>query len=97
MGILKPLPMKKSKKYSIYKYGIPSFIYKKSNKTIIKNRRESKKYNFAWIEKNLVGIDNPKIQGRALKGNLKDYWRYGLEKPYWERSVVNIMYFLNII
>ncbi|HOJ12145.1 MAG TPA: type II toxin-antitoxin system RelE/ParE family toxin [Clostridiales bacterium] len=30
----------------------------------------------AWIEKNLVGIDNPMIYGKALKGNLRDYWRY---------------------
>lgn len=30
----------------------------------------------AWIEKNLVGTDNPKIHGKALKGNLRDYWRY---------------------
>ncbi len=26
--------------------------------------------------KKLVGIDNPKIHGKALKGNLRGYWRY---------------------
>lgn len=29
-----------------------------------------------WITKNLVNTDNPRIFGKALKGNLKDYWRY---------------------
>lgn len=30
----------------------------------------------AWIEKNLVNAENPRILGKPLKGNLKDYWRY---------------------
>lgn len=30
----------------------------------------------AWIEKNLVNTDAPKKYGKALKGNLKDCWRY---------------------
>lgn len=30
----------------------------------------------AWIEKNLVNTDDPKKHGKALKDNLKDYWRY---------------------
>ncbi len=29
-----------------------------------------------WIEKNLENTDNPKIFGKALKGSLRDYWRY---------------------
>lgn len=29
-----------------------------------------------WIEKNLIGCTNPYFSGKALKGNLKDYWRY---------------------
>ena len=29
-----------------------------------------------WIENNLEGIDNPRIKGRSLVGNLKNYWRY---------------------
>lgn len=29
-----------------------------------------------WIDKNLVGCTNPYFSGKALKGNLKDYWRY---------------------
>lgn len=30
----------------------------------------------SWIEKNLVNTDDPKKYGKALKGNLKEYWRY---------------------
>ncbi|WP_062471932.1 type II toxin-antitoxin system RelE family toxin, partial [Jeotgalibaca dankookensis] len=29
-----------------------------------------------WITKNLVQTDNPRQQGKALKGELKEYWRY---------------------
>jgi mRNA interferase RelE/StbE len=29
----------------------------------------------AWINKNLVGCENPYIYGKSLKGNLKDKWR----------------------
>ena len=28
------------------------------------------------IENNLENIENPRSKGRALLGNLKDYWRY---------------------
>ncbi|MFC3388692.1 type II toxin-antitoxin system RelE/ParE family toxin [Salinicoccus sesuvii] len=30
----------------------------------------------AWIEKNLKGTTHPKQHGKALKGELKEYWRY---------------------
>lgn len=29
-----------------------------------------------WIERNLENTDDPKKLGKALKGNLKNYWRY---------------------
>ena len=29
-----------------------------------------------WITKNLVGCENPREHGKALKGNLKNQWRY---------------------
>ena len=29
-----------------------------------------------WIEKNLVHCSNPYFQGKSLKGNLSEYWRY---------------------
>ena len=30
----------------------------------------------SWIEKNLVGCENPRIHGKALKVNLATLWRY---------------------
>jgi len=29
-----------------------------------------------WITKNLVNCEDPRIHGKALKGNLKGQWRY---------------------
>lgn len=29
-----------------------------------------------WIAKNLENTNDPRIFGKSLKGNLKDYWRY---------------------
>lgn len=29
-----------------------------------------------WITKNLVDCENPRSYGKALKGNLKNQWRY---------------------
>lgn len=29
-----------------------------------------------WIEKNLSNCEDPRIHGKALKGNLKNQWRY---------------------
>jgi mRNA interferase RelE/StbE len=30
----------------------------------------------AWIDKNLAGTDSPRKHGKALHGQLKEYWRY---------------------
>jgi len=30
----------------------------------------------SWIEKNLVNCSNPRLHGKALTGNMKEYWRY---------------------
>lgn len=30
----------------------------------------------AWIDKNLVGCEDPKAHGKALTANLKGMWRY---------------------
>ena len=30
----------------------------------------------AWIDKNLVGCENPRAHGHALTGRLSDHWRY---------------------
>ena len=29
-----------------------------------------------WIDTNLEGCENPRLHGKALTGNLKEYWRY---------------------
>ena len=30
----------------------------------------------SWIEKNLNNCENPRLYGKALRGNLKGLWRY---------------------
>lgn len=30
----------------------------------------------SWIDDNLVDCENPRIHGKALKGNLASFWRY---------------------
>lgn len=31
---------------------------------------------YSWIENNLVNTTNPRTNGKPIKGNLKEYWRY---------------------
>lgn len=49
-------------------------------KRAIKNLSKIDKFQqiiiMSWIEKNLINTDNPKEKGKALKGELKEYWRY---------------------
>ena len=33
-----------------------------------------------WIKKNLDNTDNPRKNGKQLKGNLNTYWRYRVDK-----------------
>ena len=35
-----------------------------------------RKMIIAWIRKNLVDCDNPRIQGKSLKGEFEGLWRY---------------------
>lgn len=49
---------------------------KKAIKSLSKIDKAQQKLIISWIEKNLSNTDNPKVTGKALKGNLKDYWRY---------------------
>ena len=49
---------------------------KKTIKSLSKIDKAQQKLIISWIEKNLSNTDNPKVTGKALKGNLKDYWRY---------------------
>ncbi len=30
----------------------------------------------SWIDKNLNDCENPRVSGKALKGNLGSFWRY---------------------
>ncbi len=49
---------------------------KKAIKQLAKIDVNQRNLIISWIEKNLVGISDPKIYGKALKGNFKNYWRY---------------------
>lgn len=54
-----------------------SVVYeKKAIKSLSKIDKGQQKIIISWIEKNLVNTDNPKKHGKALKGNLNEYWRY---------------------
>lgn len=49
---------------------------KKAVKSFKKLDKGQQRMIAAWIEKNLVETDDPRRHGKALKGELKDYWRY---------------------
>lgn len=49
---------------------------KKAIKSLSRIDKSQQNMIFAWIEKNLVNTDYPQKHGKALKGNLKEYWRY---------------------
>lgn len=49
---------------------------KESIKFLKKLNLYQRKLIIAWVENNLVGTENPRVKGKALKGNLKNYWRY---------------------
>lgn len=49
---------------------------KKALKSFSKLDKGQQKMILGWIEKNLMNTENPKVHGKALKGNLKEYWRY---------------------
>ena len=49
---------------------------KQSIKELKKLNRSVAEFIKAWIEKNLVGCENPRIHGKALKCNLATLWRY---------------------
>lgn len=45
-------------------------------KALEKLDRPAKALLISWIEKNLVGCDNPRRQGKALTADHKGLWRY---------------------
>lgn len=49
---------------------------KRAIKSFAKIDKNQQNMILAWIEKNLVNTRDPKKHGKALKGNLKEYWRY---------------------
>lgn len=48
-------------------------------KTLRKLDPNVSKMILKWIDKNLVDCENPRIRGKALKGNLKGIWRYRVD------------------
>ena len=48
----------------------------KAVKQIRKLDYPAKKLIKSWIEKNLVGTTNPRLHGKALKGDKGEYWKY---------------------
>lgn len=49
---------------------------KKAVKSLRKMDKEQQRLIVSWIEKNLIGAEDPKTSGKPLKSNLKGYWRY---------------------
>ena len=49
---------------------------KKAKKSIGKLDTSIKVLIKSRIDKNLINIENPRLYGKALTGNLRNYWRY---------------------
>ena len=49
---------------------------KSAYKDLKKLDSQTRKLILSWIEKNLVNCSDPRIHGKALRGNLRDEWRY---------------------
>ena len=49
---------------------------KEAVKSLRKLDKGQIKLIYNWIENNLVNTTNPRTNGKSLKGNLKEYWRY---------------------
>lgn len=48
----------------------------KFDKSIKKLDRQTQRIIKAWIDKNLVGCENPRLHGKGLTANRSDQWRY---------------------
>ncbi len=46
------------------------------DKAIKKLDKNTQRMIKAWIDKNLVGCENPRLHGKALIGNRSGQWRY---------------------
>lgn len=51
---------------------------KNADKQLKKINTTQQKIIVNWIAKNLENTNDPRILGKSLKGNLRDYWRYRL-------------------
>lgn len=49
---------------------------KDAARTLKKMDRGQANMLLGWIEKNLEGTDEPRQHGKALRGNLRESWRY---------------------
>jgi mRNA interferase RelE/StbE len=47
-----------------------------ARKQLRKLEPKQRKLIIAWIEKNLVGGENPRLFGKSLIGDKRDWWRY---------------------
>lgn len=52
------------------------FFEKNADKDLRKLDITQQRIIVNWIDKNLVRSEDPRLLGRPLKGNLKEYWRY---------------------
>lgn len=48
----------------------------KFDKSIRKLDKQTQKIIKAWIDKNLVGCENPRIHGKGFTANRSGHWRY---------------------
>jgi addiction module toxin, relE/stbE family len=48
----------------------------KFDKALKKLDRQTQRIIKAWIEKNLINCENPRIHGKALTSNRSGQWRY---------------------
>ena len=48
----------------------------KFDKALKKLDRQTQRIIKAWIEKNLINCENPRIHGKALTANMSGQWRY---------------------
>ncbi len=49
---------------------------KKARKQLHKMDMSDSAKIYDWIDKHLVGCENPRTYGKALKGTWEGYWRY---------------------
>ncbi|HIY57884.1 MAG TPA: type II toxin-antitoxin system RelE/ParE family toxin [Candidatus Tetragenococcus pullicola] len=49
---------------------------KQARKTLKKMDKFQSSMIISWIEKNLIGTENPKVHGKDLVGNKSGLWRY---------------------